>query len=434
MTAPKSLLIVSILALVVVACGESTDAATTDAAAAPTTDASATTTTIVASTTTTVPPATTTTTIDLAASEAIMREQIAAMILEVERITGKTFDHEPTVIIGTPEVMRERLEVLIWEDLTEEDLLIEQSMLIALGVIAPTRDWVAEAVESSAGGVVGFYDPDTEELWVTNRGKEFGPYALSVVIHELHHALQDQIWDLTTFDRLWDEGRFEEYDAITILMEGEAQFVEDAYMNTFTEHDRLAYNSEAGAFGGGAPQPALLQFVQLAYYKDGRGFVGDLHESGGWGAVDAVWTNPPTTTEQAKHTDRYLEGEQPLKVDLPTIMLDGFEVVEEDSWGENDFIGMFAVEKVGAAGVFAATNWGGDEYQVLWDGTTAIFVLEVVGDDAEATGSYLTALTAYREKVDKTEDVFAVWESGGSVYVVASVDPTLVAAVVAQLP
>lgn len=432
MPAYKSLSAILALSMAVAACtGSATTTIGTEPA--PTTIAATTTSTVTTTTTTTVPE-TTTTTIDLAVAEEVMREQIAAMIIEVERITGKKFDHEPAVIIGTPEQMRERLEELIWEDLTEEDLHIEKSLLVALGVIEPTRDWVAEAVESAAGGVVGFYDPDTEELWVTNRGTEFGPYALSVVVHELHHALQDQTWDLSQFDYLWDEGRWEEYEAITMLIEGEARFVEDAYINTFTERDRLAYNSEAGSFGGGRPQPALLQFVQLAYYKDGRGFVGDLHESGGWSALDAVWANPPTSTEQAKHTDRYLDGEQPLDVSLPNITLDGFEVVEESSWGENDFIGMFTVEEVGAPGVFAATNWGGDAYQVLWDGTTAVFVLEVVGDDADATGNYLEALTAYREKVGKGEDVFAVFQSGGSVYVVASEDPSLVSAVTSQLP
>ncbi len=422
-----------LLAFVVTACGGSTAPQTT-AAAPVTTTTTTTTPATTTTTTTTTPETTTTTTVDLAAAESVMRAQIAEMILEVQRITGKTFDHEPAVIIGTPTEMRDRLEELIWEDLTEEDLRIEKSLLVALGVIEPTRDWVAEAVESSAGGVVGFYDPDTEELWVTNLGKKFGPYALSVVIHELHHALQDQTWDLSTWDVLWDEGRWEEYEAMTMLIEGEARFVEDAYINTFTERDRLAYNSEAGSFGGGAPQPALLQFVQLAYYKDGRGFVGDLHEAGGWAAVDAVWQDPPTTTEQAKHTDRYLDREAPIVVDLPSLTLQGFEVVEESSWGENDFIGMFAVEEVGATGVFAATNWGGDEYQVLWNGETAIFVLEVVGDDAAATANFLEALTAYRDNVGKGEDVFAVWTAGGSVYVVASEDPSLVATVVALLP
>ncbi len=434
MSSTKVLFVAGLLTLSTVACGGSSEPSVTPTTPVQSTSAPTSTVARTTTTTTTVAETTTTTTVDLVAAESVMREQIADMVLEVQRITGKTFDHEPAVIIGTPEQMRDRLEELIWEDTTEEDLRIQKSVLVALGVIEPSRDWVAEAVESAAGGVVGFYDTDTEELWVTNRGTKFGPYSLSVVVHELNHALQDQTWDLSRFDALYDDGRYEEYDAITSLIEGEARFVEDAYINTFTEHDRLAYNSEAGAFGGGRPLPALLQFVQLAYYKDGRGFVGDLHETGGWEAVDAAWQDPPITTEQVKHTNRYLDGEKPVTVRLPAITLDGFDVTEDSSWGENDFIGMFAVEEVGVAGVMAATHWGGDEYRILWNGETAVWVLEVVGDDAEATGNYLTALTAYRDNVDKTEDVFAVWQVGGKVFAVASEDPALVAAVVDQLP
>jgi hypothetical protein len=435
----RSILIVLVLALIVAACG-SADTAETEAPleteAPPTTAApETTTTTTVPETTTTTVPETTTTTIDLAAAEATMRGQIAEMIDEVERITQKEFAYEPSVIIGTPEQMRARLVELYEEEVTEEELKVEESFLVSLGAITPDRDWVGEALENQAGGVVGFYDPDTEELWVTNRGTKFGPYALSVVVHELHHALQDQLWDLSSFDYLYDEERWEEYEALTMLIEGEARYVEDQYLNTFDEQQRLAYNSEAGSFGGGRPQPAIIQFVTLAYYKDGRGFVEDLYEEGGWDAVDAVWANPPTTTEQAKHTNRYLEGEQPIPVDIPDLGIEGYELYEEDTWGENDFIGMFAVEDVGAAGVLAATKWGGDEYQIYWnvESETTVLVIGVVGDDEEATANYLEGLTVYRDKVEKTEDEIAVFESGGLVYFVASEDPVGLAGAVAAL-
>ncbi len=425
------------MALVVAACtsDETAETGAPVTTQAPTTTTALETTTTAAETTTTSVPETTTTTVDLAAAEAAMREQIAEMIAEVERITQKDFAYEPSVIIGTPEEMRARLVELYEEEVTEEDLMIEESFLVSLGAITPDRDWVGEALENQAGGVVGFYDPDTEELWVTNRGTRFGPYALSVVVHELQHALQDQLWDLSEFDHLYDEGRWEEYEALTMLIEGEARYVEDQYLNTFDEHQRLAYNSEAGSFGGGRPQPALVQFVTLAYYKDGRGFVEDLYEEGGWGAVDAAWTNPPTSTEQAKHTDRYYSDEQPIPVDIPDLGLDGYVLWEEDVWGENDFIGMFAVEEVGAAGVLAATNWGGDEYQIYWnaDSETTLLVIGVVGDDDTATANYLEGLTAYREKVEKTEDQIAVFEAGGLVYFVASEDPHAVAAALAAI-
>ncbi len=427
-----------VMALVVAACASDETAETEAPVTTPaptTTAAPETTTTTVPETTTTTVPETTTTTVDLAASEAEMRVQIAEMISEVERITQKEFAYEPSVIIGTPEEMRARLVELYEEEVTEEDLKIEESFLVSLGAITPDRDWVGEALENQAGGVVGFYDPDTEELWVTNRGTRFGPYALSVVVHELQHALQDQLWDLSEFDYLYDEGRWEEYEALTMLIEGEARYVEDQYLNTFDEQQRLAYNNEAGSFGGGRPQPALVQFVTLAYYKDGRGFVEDLYEEGGWDAVDAAWENPPTSTEQAKHTDRYYSDEQPIPVDIPDLGLDGYVLWEEDMWGENDFIGMFAVEEVGAAGVLAATKWGGDEYQLYWNAEreTTVLVIGVVGDNDEATANYLEGLTVYREKVEKTEEEIAVFETGGLVYFVASEDPEGVAAAVAAL-
>ena len=60
-------------------------------------------------------------------------------------------------------------------------------------------------------------------------------------------------------------------------------------------------------------------------------------------------------------------------------------------------------------------------------------MIGVVGDNDEATANYLEGLTVYREKVDKTEDEIAVFESGGLVYFLASEDPAAVAAATAAL-
>ena len=97
--------------------------------------------------------------------------------------------------------------------------------LEGLGLVEPDADLV-ESMRSLLGvGVVGFYDPETDELVV--RGAALTPYVRTTIAHELIHALDDQHLDLDRpeYDEADDEVGF----GFSSVVEGNARRIEDAY-------------------------------------------------------------------------------------------------------------------------------------------------------------------------------------------------------------
>src|SRR5690606_29911138 len=112
-------------------------------------------------------------------------EEISAF---VEEARGLEFREPVDVELAAGEEFEQRLLEDFDEDV--EELEATGTLLTAFGLIDPSVD-VVEAMRSLlGGGVVGFYDPETEELVV--RGDDVTPYVRTTIAHELVHALDDQ--------------------------------------------------------------------------------------------------------------------------------------------------------------------------------------------------------------------------------------------------
>ena len=74
-------------------------------------------------------------------------------------------------------------------------------------------------------GVLGFYDPETDELVV--RGGDLSPMTRQTIAHELTHALDDQWFDLAKaeYEQSDDEVGF----GVAALAEGNARRIDKLY-------------------------------------------------------------------------------------------------------------------------------------------------------------------------------------------------------------
>jgi hypothetical protein len=107
-----------------------------------------------------------------------------------------------------------------------------------------------------------------------------------------------------------------------------------------------------------------LEFPYLA----GATFVSQLWGSGDWQAVDDAYADPPASTEQVLHPEKYRDREAPQRIADPGLaarMGDGWRSVESSTVGE----AMLAIwlEELGAAAAdadAAAAGWGGDRLSV----------------------------------------------------------------------
>jgi hypothetical protein len=213
--------------------------------------------------------------------------------------------------------------------------------------------------------VAGFYDerPGRKKLYAVSEDRTMTPSNQIVLAHELRHALQDQYVDV--HHGLPDSvGDFDDRRvAFMALLEGDATLVMERFLML-----RLGVPATSApmdlAAAGFTPSlegvPAVLRDHLIIPYLAGRNFVRALQEQGGWPAVRKAWSDPPRSTEQVLHPEKYLAGEAPLTVrgQAPP---SGGRLVQEGVLG-----GALTRTLLGEGSDAAAAGWGGDLYQV-WD-------------------------------------------------------------------
>ena len=99
----------------------------------------------------------------------------------------------------------------------------------------------------------------------------------------------------------------------------------------FAEQIRAGMNE-----GPGASAPHVMRTSLASPYIYGTLFVHALRRKGGWDAVNRAWDDPPSTSEQILHVDKWLAHEAAMPVTAPTFAAlgAGWKVADEDSEGE----------------------------------------------------------------------------------------------------
>jgi hypothetical protein len=313
------------------------------------------------------------------ASEAEVRAAVADISAVVERERGLAFTEPVDVeLAGEGEFQRRLLDDF---DEGVDELRDAEVLLKAFGLVEPDVDLV-EAMRTLLGaGVVGFYDPETDELVV--RGTRLTPYVRTTIAHELTHAVDDQHFDLDRpeYDDAADEIGF----GFTALVEGNARRVEDAYRAGLSEEERLDAAAEELSLGGDldlGDVPLVLIDLITAPYGLGHDFVVDLIDDGGQGELDAAFGAPPRTSEQVIDPARYQEGEGAIAVPPPDVP---GQVVDTGMAGQL-LIQVVLADGLGADRARrAAAGWGGDAVVSWRNGDRPCATLVAVGDDAGET-------------------------------------------------
>ncbi len=308
------------------------------------------------STTPSLPPATAGPPLDAATIE----REVEELSRFVEQERGLTFKHKVQVqVVGDAEFRR-----LLFEDFDEEQAEIEKAAVAfeALGFVEPGTDLVAELKKLLELGVLGFYDPETDELVV--RGGHLSPYVRQTIVHELTHALDDQWFDLDRPE--YDDRRDEVAFGLSVVAEGNARRVERAYEDQMTLEEKAARDREEAELIPDmrllASIPDILIYQISAPYEIGEPFIEELLERGGQPAVDKAFEDPPTTSEQTLDVDRYLAREPAEPPPTPPA---AGAVVDEGTFGVLMTILLLSDAGLSGDGRDASEGWGGDSY-VLW--------------------------------------------------------------------
>jgi hypothetical protein len=282
-------------------------------------------------------------------------------------------------------------------------------------------------VEASGGegddGSYGFFDGER----VVVRGTEFGIDVQGTLVHELTHALDNQYYDIFAVDAdgtLPPQAR----DAYNILVEGNAVRMEVAYMRQLAAEGvdtSAAVGIEVpdvpppGPTGTGIAESAARHVASgqaderhgsdAGLPPTGEGLDDAPYDLGGWAvdtlalaegtdAVNALFEEPPTTTEQIIDPRALATLEPPVEVDAPVPSDPDGPVGRPKTIGALDLFLVLSTAIDPMEALDAATGWGGDAAVVYTKaGGVRCTDLAVVGDTDADTEELATALTAWAE-------------------------------------
>ncbi|HEX2039130.1 MAG TPA: DUF6782 family putative metallopeptidase [Acidimicrobiales bacterium] len=305
-------------------------------------------------------PALTTTTTTTTTAAPLTPERIDAVVAELQefvaRARGLQFKQPVKATLLDDAAFRARLQED--EETDREELEKTTKTLRALKLLEEDVD-LEKAIESLLGdAVLGFYDPEKDELVV--RGAALTPNVRSTLVHELTHALQDQHFELDRDDL--DDRDDEAGTAFDGLVEGDAVRIERDYVGTLSRREAREAEDAGPAPDFSDVPPVLLQSIAFPYVYGPR-FVEELVEAGGNARVDEAFRRPPETSEQILHPAAYLQG-------------DGLAVVAEPAAGGEVFdrgvVGEFGLYLILEAALDqqdlqrAIIGWDGDRY-VSWE-------------------------------------------------------------------
>jgi hypothetical protein len=347
---------------------------------------------------------------------------IAQVMDELEQIRGFGFSNpvvaEPVTQQDIADGYAEYLDTAFPEEFYDRRSLAWQT----IGVVPEGTSIREEMLEYGSTQVIGYYDTLTGELKFIGQ-EEPSPLERITLAHELTHAIDDQRFGLEKVDALGASCRDEELEASIALIEGNATFFMLRWARSFlTLDEQLQVGVEAGEQ---EPPPSdiapFISRMQEWPYLDGMAFVVALESEGGVDAIDAAFLDPPVSTEQVIHPERYPD-DVPVPVDVPDVadrLGQGWEDLDVQLVGEAWLDVALGLRLDEAEATAASTGWDGGIYRAWSDGRDVAVVLATAWDTEQDAQEFADAMTRWAAEGGQVADVLL---DGSSVRVLFATD------------
>jgi hypothetical protein len=333
---------------------------------------------------------------------------IQPLIDAAARVRGLPFVREVPVLVQDPDAIMAYVDSQIEKD----DLDRSRTIYVALGLLPADLDIRKLLLRLMGEQIVGYYDVEAHHLVVREDVmRAFGgssakqtvdlAEARVVLVHELVHALQDQHLGLS--EHIDQKRDSDAENAFRALIEGDATLAMIAFalesealpLAELTRNPARVRNLSdlvrgsplAGSELGTAPP--IVRVPLLSAYVDGLTFAANLHGDGGWGRLDRAHADPPVSTEQVLHPERFARREAPERPRLPgarDALGRGYRLLHEDTLGELEMSVYFGLGSPEAQAQRAGEGWGGDRLYAFGaaNGKTAVLWLTSWDDEAQA--------------------------------------------------
>jgi hypothetical protein len=322
------------------------------------------------------------------------------------------------------------------ESTTPEELATAAKAMTAFGLLPKDFRYREFMVRLLTEQVAGFYEPKTKEFFIADWNSI--EVQKPVMAHELTHALQDQHFDLTRFEK-WPDGDGDREMAIHALIEGDAT----ALMLEYTVKPfglditklPLSALKEMGAQGDNAGMavfasaPRAVRDALVFPYAQGVIFAQAVIKERGWAGLSRVYAELPHSTEQVMHPHKYFARELPVKVelaDLSPLLGKGWRRIDADISGEYGYSLVLAEYIPKDDADEAAAGWGGDQY-ALYENAAGEWLLAhlSVWDTEKDAGDFFAAYlersgkryAGFKEVASADANIKRAMTAEGEVYV-----------------
>jgi hypothetical protein len=339
----------------------------------------------------------------------------------------------PPLVIQTREERRRFVVAELARRYSPARLDAERRALVAWGLVPADFDLATFYADLLAEQAAAYYDPRAKRMvlanWLTPDLQR------DALAHELVHALQDRLVDLDRFlGAAPDHG--DEAVARQALIEGEAVALSQDLalhrsgrdFSALPDVADLAHAIRSSATGPVlARAPAFVRTMLTFPYAAGVGFVHAFRQRHPWAALSAAYRDPPRSSAQIIHPERYLERrEDPLPVALPDlapVLPAGSRTATEDELGE---IGLAEVLRRSPEAPGDAAGWRGDRY-ALWDipSRMSVLVAVICWETEDQAAAFARAYAPVLERKHRLSAAtpsgpLRIWSSGTSTFLIES--------------
>jgi hypothetical protein len=234
-----------------------------------------------------------------------------------------------------------------------------------------------------------------------------------ILAHELTHALQDQNFGLLKLP-LEVRDNDDQAEAASALIEGDATLVMSQYMakdltwRTLT--DTVSY-SATQSMEQIRKAPHYLREMLVFPYLQGQQFCAAVFARGGFPAVSAVYADPPSSTAQILHPEKYFpeSRENPIPVTFADRIVDGQKPLDDNLLGEMGCRILFSMSSDPESADQVAAGWRGDRYLVYDHGNELVWKTEWRGPQAAAG-----AIAAFQSVCDRRFKISGTLSGAGA--------------------
>ncbi len=328
------------------------------------------------------------------------KTQRADIEAQVQQLRGLEFKEPVNYQVLNRKEIKQTIATKLAEVYSEKEFQDMTDAMSAVGLLPAKYPLREKYIELLGEQVAAFYDQHRHHLVMYEDATLDNAQNRVVLAHELTHALQDQHFSLKRLP-LEIKTNDDRAAAASALVEGDATLVMSEFMlNNLSK--QMFKDSVLASFTQDMKQletaPRFLREMLVFPYLRGQEFCAALFGQGGYEAVSKAYANPPTSTAQILHPQKYMANprEEPIAIEWPDTKAQGEAPVGDNVVGEMGMRILFAEWLDAATGERAAAGWRGDRYLYFAGGEALVW--KTVWANAEEAAEFFEAEKALLAK------------------------------------